>query len=180
MITRKPILGIVILGAFVFGAFCLWGLQLSCQEHELPHESHQAALTDDPPIGPATLVDERLPVQEWKGLRAEATLRSLWPASIDTHALDIRLTNTESAPKKYVSIEAVTLGRQVTHFRRPPLATLWRRGSSVDYPRVASWEIRRPPAVRQPLEVVVRYQGAGAGVIVTFHWEVWIGPAEGG
>lgn len=113
----------------------------------------------------------------WRaGLRVEAALRASdhpWGRSLE---LDVRISNTEDEPKRYLGIEKISLGHQLTHFHPPPVMTLARRGSWVEYPGVASWEVREPPLkVMLPLYVLVRYEGRrGVGVVVPFQWDVWV------
>src|SRR5687768_10139843 len=100
----------------------------------------------------------QLPPQEWKGLRAEGTLRALPQPGPYTHTLDLRLTNASSESEQNVSIEGVTLGAATADFERPPTTTLWQRGSSADYPSAARWDVPQPAPSGLPLHVIVRYE----------------------
>jgi hypothetical protein len=120
-----------------------------------------------------------LPPQYRAGLRVEATLRTSRAPWGRGHALDLRLTNLEDDAKRRVTVEKVTLGHALTEFRRPPVVTLWRRGSTIDYPAVATWPVREPPVrVMRPLVVVVHYDGRHGGVVAPFQWDVWLEGAE--
>jgi hypothetical protein len=116
-----------------------------------------------------------LPPQYRAGLRAEAALRTAQSPWERGHTLDLRLTNTEDDAKRFLSVEKVVLGHELTHFRRPPLATLRRRGSSMDYPGIAGWDVGEPSLrVLRPLVVMVRYEGSRGVVVASFQWDVWL------
>ncbi len=124
------------------------------------------------PSGPADDPAVQLPPQELRGLLASVTFRTLIPDVSRTHAIDLRLTNRESSAKSNVSIERITLDRVVTQFRRPPSMTLWNRGSGIDYPMVACWNLPSPPP-RATLQILVRYENSRGKVVdVQFHWDV--------
>jgi hypothetical protein len=120
-----------------------------------------------------------LPTQYRAGLRIDGVLRS-WPTpGSRSHTLDLRLTNNNDEMKQFVGIDNVTLDSQLTYFRRPPVETLYRRGSAVDFPSVAGWDLRRArlPA-HYPLGVTVRYQGRHGNVVAAIQWDVQLGPDQ--
>lgn len=124
------------------------------------------------PSGPRDDPAVQLPTQELKGLLASVTFRSLLPSATRTHAIDLRLTNRESSAKSNVSIERITLDRLATQFHRPPSVTLWDRGSGIDYPMVATWNLPTPPP-HATLQILVRYENSRGNVVdVQFHWDV--------
>jgi hypothetical protein len=140
-----------------------------------PHWSDPPALPSLPPPSDIRQFETRLPEQEMRGLRAAADFKVLHYPIQYTHSLDLRLTNRDSAPKTNVRVERITLDGFVTEFTPPPPATLWQRGSSVDYPSIALWTLPGSLRARVPLEVLVRYEDRfGKGIVVQFRWEVII------
>jgi|SRR5689334_24643444 len=140
-----------------------------------------ADMPNPPPPSDEPRVAAQLPDQQAKGLLATANFRQLHLPNQFSHTLDLRLTNREGSSKMNVSVEQVNLSGFMTYFVPAPTTTLWTRGSSVDYPAIASWKL--PPGLRAqaPLEVVVRFEDpTGKGVIAKFKWEVTIEPYEAG
>ena len=124
-------------------------------------------------------VAAELPEQQVKGLLATAYFKRPDHPGVFTHSLDLKLTNREEIPKMNVTIERVSLGGYMTYFGPPPTVTLWSRGSSMDYPVIASWIFPPGARTRAPLDVVVRYEDTtGKGVTAHFHWEVTIDPYD--
>jgi hypothetical protein len=121
-----------------------------------------------------------LPTQYRTGLRIDGVLRT-WPTpGSRSHTLDLRLTNTGDEMKQFVGVENVTLDNQFTYFRKPPVETLYRRGSAVDFPSLASWDLRETPLpAHYPLGVTVRYQGRHGNVVATIQWDVQLGRDQG-
>jgi hypothetical protein len=156
---RLPIMLLVVLGA--------GQTVVSCTSERLP--------TSIPPANPAISLDDpsvQLPAQQSKGLLAVVTFHSLPPAASRTHSIDLRLINQDIYPKTNLNIDQITLDYCPTYFRSPPSATLWNRGSSVDYPDVAGWNLPNPPP-RSTLVVRMHYENTlGRPIDVLFKWEL--------
>ncbi len=137
---------------------------------------------DPPSLSPPSdthQIETKLPDQELKGLLAQADFKSLYDPVQYTHSLNLRLTNRDGAPKRNVRVERITLDGYLTQFTPPPPATLWNRGSSVDYPSIAFWTLPGSLRTRAPLEVLVRYEDRyGKGIVAQFRWEVTIEPSD--
>jgi hypothetical protein len=124
-------------------------------------------------------IETALPDQELKGLLAQAAFKRLYDPVLHTHSLDLRLTNREGEPRRNVRVERITLASYLTQFTPPPPATLWNRGSSVDYPSIAFWTLPAALRTRLPLDVLVRYEDRfGKGVVAQFRWEVTVEPSD--
>jgi hypothetical protein len=93
-----------------------------------------------------------LPPQLVRGLEMTGHFRSsaVWATAdspsrpVESHVLDLRLTNRHSSPKRNVRIESSRLGRFAGRFSPTHPQTLWTRGSSCEFPSVAGWNITDP------------------------------------
>lgn len=153
----------------IISVLCLALSQFIVSCAQVPPATSIPAVDPNAPLDDPTV---QLPSQEMKGLLAQVTFRSLLPTASRTHAIDLRLSNRESSAKNNVRIERVTLDRFSTQFSRPPSITLWTRGSGIDYPMLASWNLPSPPP-RCTLKILVRYENSRRSVVdVPFQWDV--------